>query len=259
MRMRYLLIGVVSIAMMNLLCGCNYERQDKGGNDTSWQSPEEVELQDSILEADTVMAAEQKAHKTDYTWLDKPCDDKPVPLNFAKWMVMMDHIYDHNWKRPTAKMLADVGLKRVYESDKVDSFDGIKDVNLIYGRDVKEMTDSAGLKYYALGGNHSILFQVMAYTSSGAEIMFQNPADMQDFMRQVVNYGVAASPSGDLIICDKPMGKGIHKIKKDYPQESKKGSYCEKYLIYPIFDPDKGEYSCQITLDFLRNRLDIKD
>ena len=49
----------------------------------------------------------------------------------------------NHWARPTAKMLSDVGLKVLYETDEVDH-SGIKSVHFTYGRQAKCLIDSAG-------------------------------------------------------------------------------------------------------------------
>ena len=144
------------------------------------------------------------------------------------------------------------------ESDDIDET-GIKAVDFRYGRQIKTVTDSAGVEYYTYGGAHAIMFMVDAYTSSGATILFRSPADLKDFIQQAINRGVAEMPGDGILVCDKPMGKGIHKISKTYEHtETKKGAYKERYILYPTYDPQEEWQRCEVTLDFLRHRIDIE-
>lgn len=191
------------------------------------------------------------------SWEEIPDSEEAQPIVFEKWLKVMNHIKDNHFARPTAKMLADLGLEVLYERDKVDET-GIKDVHFMYGRQTKCMTDSAGNKYHTFDGSHAVLFVVSAYTSSGAEINFHNPVDLKNFMQQAIKYGVAECPNGDFVVCDKPMGEGIHKTKKVYePDEKKKGAFAERYYIGAAYEPGADWQTCYVTLDFLRHRIDI--
>lgn len=196
--------------------------------------------------------------ENNFTWQDIPDDVKPVRFSFLNWLTIMNHIKDNYWSRPSAKMLADAGLEVLLESDSVDA-DGIKSVDFKYGRQMKSTVNSAGQKTFTYGGDHAVLFKVDAYTSSGAEIYFRSPADLNDFILQAIDYGVAQLPDDSFVVCDKPMGKGIHKVSKTYDYtETKKGKYQERYYLAPEYNPDNEWQVCYITLDFLRHRLDIE-
>lgn len=192
------------------------------------------------------------------SWEEIPYTQKAMPLNFEKWLAMMNYIRDNYWERPTKKMLADIGLEALYESDAMDE-DSIKDVHFIYGRQTKCLTDSTGEKYHTYDGSHAVIFDVSAYTSSGAEILFHNPVDLKNFMEQAINRGIASNRNGTYTVCDKPMGDGIHKIKNVYNHtETKKGGYKELYYLSPVYEPGAEWQSCYITLDFLRHRIDVE-
>lgn len=192
------------------------------------------------------------------SWKEIPDGDTPLPLDFDKWLAIMNHIRDNYWARPTAKMLADIDLKALYEYDDFD-VDSIKDVHFMYGRQTKCMTDSTGEKYHTYDGSHAVIFEVFAYTSSGAEISFHNPADMKDFMEQAIKRGVVACQNEMFIVCDKPIGEGLHKLKKVYDHtETNKGAFKELYYLYPVFKPGAEWQTCHVTLDFLRHRIDVE-
>lgn len=220
-----------------------------------------IQENDSATEEEVIILEEMPADSSaeDYlTWEDIPDDGKPVRFDFEKWLTIMNHIKDNYWSRPTAKMLAGAGLEVLYESDDIDD-SGIKAVDFRYGRQVKSITDSAGVKEYTYSGDHAVIFMVDAYTSSGATILFHSPADLKDFIQQAINRGVADLNGEGLIVCDKPMGKGIHKIRKTYEYtETKKGAYKERYYLYTYYNPDDEWQECVVTLDFLRHRLDIE-
>lgn len=244
---------IISSFSAIVLIGCT-----SGGK----QQSEAGELGDSVdfsgayapWPSDTMKVDEEKEL---LPWEEIPDSGEAQPIVFEKWLKVMNHIKDNHWARPTAKMLADLGLEVLYERDKVDKT-GIKDVHLIYGRQTKCMTDSAGNKYHTFDGSHAVLFTVLAYTSSGAEINFHNPVDLKNFMQQAIKYGVAECPNGDLVVCDKPMGEGIHKTKKVYePDERKKGEFAERYYIGAAYEPGADWQTCYVTLDFLRHRMDI--
>ena len=254
-----LLIGLCACALVYGLSGCSpqksTETQSTGTQSvetdtiTSEVIPEEEEFEDEFeVDSDT----------NRLSWRDIPDGEKPVRLDFEKWLTIMNHIRDNYWSRPTAKMLANAGLKVLQESDDIDET-GIKAVDLRYGRQIKTVTDSAGVKYYTYGGAHAIMFMVDAYTSSGAEILFRFPADLKDFIQQAINRGVGEMPGDGILVCDKPMGKGLHKISKTYEHtETKKGAYKERYILYPVYDPQEEWQRCEVTLDFLRHRIDIE-
>ena len=192
-------------------------------------------------------------------WEEIPDSEEPLPIDFEKWLKVMNYIRDNYWARPTAKMLADLGLEVLFETDKVDET-GIKDVHFMYGRQTKCLTDSTGKKYHTFDGRHAVIFTVSAYTSSGAEICFHNPIDLKDFMQQAIKYGVVASPNGSLTVCDKPMGSGVHIIKKVYePDEKQKGAFAERYYLWAAYEPEADWQTCEVTLDFLRHRIDIEE
>jgi hypothetical protein len=254
-----LLIGLWVCALVYGLSGCNPKRSADAqsvGTDTTAYEPvtpaEEAEMDSLEDEFEEDNAANR------LSWRDIPDGEKPVRLDFEKWLTIMNHIRDNYWSRPKAKMLANAGLKVLQESDDIDET-GIKAVDFRYGRQIKTVTDSAGVEYYTYGGNHAIMFMVDAYTSSGAEILFRSPADLKDFIQQAINRGVAEMPGDGILVCDKPMGKGIHKISKTYEHtETKKGAYKERYILYPTYDPQEEWQRCEVTLDFLRHRIDIE-
>ena len=191
-------------------------------------------------------------------WEEIPVDEEAQPIDFEKWLAMMNHIKQNHWARPTARMLTDVGLDVLYETDDTDET-GIKSVHFMYGRQTKCLTDSAGGKYHVPNGSHAVLLDVSANTSSGAEICFHHPADLRDFMEQAVRRGVVETPNGSLLVCDKPIGAGIHKIKKVYEHDEKnKGEYAELYFLSPEYIPGAEWQVCYVTLDFLRNRIDVE-
>lgn len=239
-----------------LFCAsCNHSRtssklegkEDSVQNDSGTYN---LQSQDTIAEAVNESDA--------LSWNDIPTTDDVQPLDFEKWLKIMNHIKDNYWARPTTNMLEGIGLKALYEKDDIDE-DSIKDVHLMYGRQTKCMTDSTGKRYHTFDGSHAILFQVFAYTSSGAEIGFHNPADLKDFMEQAVKRGVIESPNGRLIVCDKPIGEGVHKLKKVYEHtEMGKGMYKELYYLRPVYEPEAEWQICYITLDFLRHRIDVE-
>jgi hypothetical protein len=77
-------------------------------------------------------------------------------------------------------------------------------------------------------------------------------------MEQAVKRGVVASTNGSLLVCGKPIGAGIHKIKKMYGYEKKDtGKYAELYFLSPEYIPGAEWQVCYVTLDFLRHRLDV--
>ena len=202
------------------------------------------------------MATGDKLNKW-LSWEEIPSDGEVLPLDFEKWLTIMNYIKDNYWSRPTPAMLADAGLEVMYETDSIDD-DGIKDVHFIYGRQTKCVTDSAGTQYHTFDGDHAILFEVYAYTSSGAEIHFHNPADMRNFMEQAINRGVVEN-NNQFLVCNKPIGKGLHKIRKVYNvTEKQQGAYKELYFIHPVYEPDADWNTCYITLDFLRHSIDIE-
>lgn len=193
------------------------------------------------------------------SWEEIPDSEEALPIDFEKWLKVLNHINDNYWARPTAMMLADLGLEVLYERDKVDE-KGIKDVHFMYGRQTKCMTDSAGNKYHTFDGSHAVLFTVSAYASSGAEINFHNPVDLKNFMQQAIKYGVAETPNGSLVVCDKPMGEGIHKISKVYePDEKEKGAFTERYYLGTKYEPGADWQICYVMLDFLPHRIDIEE
>lgn len=229
-------------------CGrqCKKEVHEDGTDSTTYTS----------LPTDTMTVDVES--ETELSWEHISSDGEALPLNFEKWLTIMNHIRDNWWSRPTAKMLADAGLEMLYETDEMDK-DSIKNVHFIYGRQTKCVTDSAGEKYYTFDGDHAILFEVSAYTSSSAEICFHNPADLRDFVAQAVRRGVAENRNGRLIVCDKPMGEGIHKITRVYGYDEKqKGTYQERYYLYPEYVPNADWQVCYVTLDFLRLSLDVE-
>lgn len=244
---------LLTISAFLLLAGCaadNKKAGEKGENNDSadfsaayapWPSDS------MIVDSDEVRP-----------WEEIPSDEEAQPIDFEKWLVVMNHIKQNHWARPTAKMLAEVGLEVLYETDETDD-SGIKSVHFMYGRQTKCLTDSAGRKYHVPDGSHAVLFEVSAYTSSGAEICFHNPADLRDFMEQAVRRGVVESPNGSLMVCDKPIGAGIHKLKKEYGHdEGNKGEYAELYFLNPEYIPGAEWQVCYVTLDFLRNRIDVE-
>lgn len=193
-----------------------------------------------------------------FSWEDIPAGDDAMPLDFEKWLAVMNHIRGNYWARPTKAMLADLGLRALYETDDADE-DGIKDVHFIYGRQVKRVKDADGNEYFAPDGSHALLFEVFAYTSSEAEIAFHDPVDMRDFVAQAIRRGVVASPNGRLTVCEEPIGEGVHKLKATYrPDETGRGQYKELYYLAPVYEPDAVWQACHVTLDFLRLRLDIE-
>ena len=192
------------------------------------------------------------------SWKEIPVTSKANPLNFEKWLSIMNYIRNNHWERPTKEMLADIGLEALYERDIMGE-DSIKDILFMYGRQTKCMTDTSGVIYPVYEGNHAVLFEVSAYTSSGAELLFHDPVDLKDFMEQTVKYGVATARDESYLVCDKPMGEGIHKIKKVYEHtENNKGAFKELYYLDPIYEPGAEWQRCYITLDFLRHRIDVE-
>ena len=252
-----LLIGLWACALVFGLSGCG---QQKSTSTQSFES--DTAAYDPITPVEEDMELEEEfeedSAENPFTWQDIPDDVKPVRLDFEKWLTIMNHIRDNYWSRPNAKMLANAGLKVLYESDDIDET-GIKDVDFRYGRQIKTVTDSAGVKYDTYGGDHAIIFMVDAYTSSGATIMFRSPADLKDFIQQAIDRGVVELSGDGFLVCDKPMGKGIHKISKVYDHtETKKGAYKERYIIYPNYNPQEEWQTCNVILDFLRHRIDIE-
>ena len=192
------------------------------------------------------------------SWEEIPVTRKANPLNFEKWLSIMNYIRNNHWERPTKEMLADIGLEALYERDIMDE-DSIKDILFMYGRQTRCMTDTSGVIYPVYEGNHAVLFEVSAYTSSGAELLFHDPVDLKDFMEQAIKYGVATVRNESYIVCDKPMGGGIHKIKKVYEHtENEKGAFKELYYLDPIYEPGAEWQRCNISLDFLRHRIDVE-
>lgn len=61
------------------------------------------------------------------------------------------------------------------------------------------MTDTSAVIYPLYESNHTVMFEVSAYMSSGAEILFRHPADLKDFMEQAIKRGVASNPNGSYI------------------------------------------------------------
>lgn len=229
------------------------------------------EKQEGVLETDTFdfsgayapwpsdsMAVDDEDDSENRSWEQIPYTQKAMPLNFEKWLTMMNYIRDNYWKRPTRQMLADIGLEALYERDTMDE-DSIKDVHFIYGRQTKCVTDSTGEKYHTYNGSHAVIFDVSAYTSSGAEILFHNPVDLKNFMEQAINRGIACHRNGTYVVCDKPMGDGIHKVKEVYDhREIDRGAYKELYYLNPVYEPGAEWQSCYISLDFLRHRIDVE-
>lgn len=203
------------------------------------------------------MPVENELNKV-LSWQEISSEGDVLPLNFEKWLTIMNHIKENGWSRPTAEMLKELDLKVIYESDSIDEC-GIKDVSYTYGRQTKCVTDSTGSQFYTFDGDHSILFKVYAYTSSRAEIYFHNPEDLKNFMEQAICRGIAESSNGRYAICDKPMGKGIHKISKVYDiTEKQQGAYKELYYIHPVYEPGANWHTIYVTLDFLRHSIDIE-
>jgi len=191
-------------------------------------------------------------------WEEIPATQKANSLNFEKWLNIMNHIFNNYWERPTKEMLADIGLEVLYEKNIMDE-DSIKDILFMYGRQTRCMTDTSGVIYPVYEGNHAVLFEVFAYTSSGAEILFHDPVDLKDFMEQAIKHGVATTNNERYIVCDKPMGEGIHKIKKVYEHtEKKNGAFKELYYLNPSYKPGAEWQRCYINLDFLRHRIDVE-
>ncbi len=246
----YLLIGLWAGIVVYGLSGCGSQK----GPETQAIVSDSV-IPDTIID---VEIAEDEDTVEDYlSWEDIPDGEEVVRLDFEKWLVIMNHIKDNYWSRPTAKMLANAGLEVLLESDTID--DGIKAVDFRYGRQMKRVTDSAGEQHFTYGGDHAVVFMVDAYTSSGAEILFRSPADLKDFVQQAINRGVVELPGDGFIVCDKPMGKGIHKLRKMYDYtEAKKGAYKERYYLYPAYNPEEEWQRCEVSLDFLRHRIDIE-
>ena len=253
-----LLIGLWACALVFGLSGCGPQKNTGTlGVETDSVAIEPVTPEEE-LEEEFGMDLEEDSAENLYSWRDIPDDEKPVRLDFEKWLTIMNHIKDNYWSRPKAKMLASAGLKVLQEYDDIDET-GIKAVDFRYGRQIKTITDSAGGKRYTYGGDHAIIFAVDAYTSSGAVILFRSPADLKDFIQQAIDRGVTELSGDGFIVYDKPMGKGIHKISKAYePTETKKGAYKERYLLYPTYNPQEEWQTCDVTLDFLRHRIDIE-
>lgn len=203
------------------------------------------------------MSSEDESNEM-LSWQEIPTDGEVMPLDFEKWMTIMNHIKDNWWSRPTARMLADAGLEVMFETDDMDE-DSIKDVHFIYGRQAKSLKDSTGTQYHTFDGDHAIIFEVFAYTSSEAEIHFHNPADMRNFLEQAINRGVVENHDGSFVVYNKPMGKGLHKIRKIYDiTEMRQGAYRELYYILPVYEPGEDWHTCYVTLDFLRHTIDIE-
>lgn len=260
MKMRCLLLAIAALVVISTITsGCGSKSKDNvnvSANDIDTTIQDSVE---SVLPSPDTLDNESE-YVDLLTWLEMPCDDKPLPLSFEKWLKAMDYIYNNNWKRPTSQMLADIGLKKIYEVDAIDSIDGIKNVEFMYGRQVKITTDSTGRNFFKMDGDHAITFNVSAHNSSSAYLAFNNAADLQDFLKQAVKRGVVELPDGGIVVSDKPMGKGIHKIKKIYEYTVKnKGAYGERYYLYPDYVSNEDLYICSITTDFLRHRFDIED
>ena len=253
-----LLIGLWACALVFGLSGCGPQK----GTGTQRVETDSMAIEPVTpvegLEEEFEMDLEEDSAVNLYSWRDIPDGEKPVRLNFEKWLTIMNHIKDNYWSRPKAKMLASAGLKVLQESNDIDET-GIKAVDFRYGRQIKTTTDSAGGKLYTYDGDHAIIFAVDAYTSSGAVILFRSPADLKDFIQQAIDRGVTELSGDGFIVYDKPMGKGTHKIIKTYePTETKKGAYMERYLLYPTYNPQKEWQTCAVTLDFLRHRVDIE-
>ncbi len=220
-----------------------------------------------VVEADTVASEPVSAdaegadinEQQAPSWEDIPDSLEAMPLNFDKWLVMMKHIQQNWWARPTAEMLSAVGLKRLYETDSMDE-DSIKNVHFIYGRQVKRAVTPDGDTYHASDGDHAVLFEVFAGTSSYAEILFHHPADLRDFMQQAIQRGVATSGNGSYIVCEEPMDAGVHTVKAVYrpTDESGQGQYHELYYLEPAYQPDQEWYHCHVSLDLMRCRLDVE-
>jgi len=249
MMKNYLLLGLCVSSIIYGMCGCGPQQSTDTFVAAVGTAAEGV--MSDVEEAEPVA-------ENNFTWQDIPDDEKPVRFSFKNWLTIMNHIKDNYWSRPSARMLADAGLEVLMESDSVD-VDGIKSVDFRYGRQMKSIVNPSGQKTFTYGGDHSVLFMVDAYTSSGAEIYFRSPADLKDFIQQAIDYGVAQLPDGSFVVCDKPMGKGIHKVSKTYEYtETKKGKYQERYYLAPEYNPSQDWQVCYITLDFLRHRLDIE-
>ena len=246
---------VISGLLIILLNGCHQH----GSNSKPIEHKDTMDSNSDSLEridTDTMSVAEDNSKIC--SWQDIPESDDVKSINFEKWLDIMNYIRMNYWARPTEEMLSDVGLKALYEKDEMDE-DSIKDVHFMYGRQTKCMTDSTGQKYHIFDDSHAVLFQVFAYTSSGAEIAFHNPSDMRDFIEQAIKRGVVASPNGKLIVCDKPIGKGLHKLKEVYDhKDTRKGAFEELYYLNPVYEPGADWQICYVTLDFLRHRIDVE-
>jgi hypothetical protein len=212
-----------------------------------------------MKEPDTTNGIDTKEEESEtLTWEDIPSDKKAKPLDFEKWLIVMKYINDNYWARPTAKMMADLGLDVLYEADDFDE-DSIKSVHFIYGRETKCVIDSLGEKYHTFDGDHAVLFEVFAYTSSGAELHFHHPADLRTFMEQTIKRGLAIYSGSTYIVCEKPLGNGLHKVKNAYRSENKKVGTCkELFYLHPVYKPNDEWQTCYVSLDFLRYRLEME-
>ena len=254
----HLLLGICVLFAVGCFSGCGPSKNKEKPGDSNVPAEQLSQPVDTLSQPDETNNAENEDERF-LSWAEIPADGKVVRLDFEKWLTIMDYIHDNYWSRPTAKMLADAGLEVLYETDSIDE-DGIKDVHFIYGRQAKKVKGPDGEEYSTFDGEHAILFEVSAYTSSGAEIHFHHPADLRDFMEQAIQRGVAGSPDRRLIVCDKPMGKGFHQILKVYdPSEKPQGTYTERYYLSAKYEPDAIWHTCHVTLDFLRHTIDIEE
>lgn len=221
--------------------------------------PEAVIEESEEKESDTADIIDTKGEDSEVlSWEDIPSNGKAKPLDFEKWLIVMKYIDDNYWARPTAKMVADAGLEVLYETDEFDE-DSIKSVHFIYGRETKCMTDSVGEKYHTFNGDHAVLFEVFAYTSSGAELHFHSPADLRDFMEQAIKRGLAVSSGSNYIVCEEPLGSGLHKVKNAYRAEDKrKGTHKELFYLHPVYKPNDEWQTCYVSLDFLPYWLEVE-
>ncbi len=253
--MRKTVFAITTIACC-LFGSCKQQRV----NTQSPDRPSEQSAYDPIQTVDSIATEQESPDSTETEELSwEAIPDGPVKsLDFEKWLTVMRHIHDNYFARPTARMLADVGLEAMYETDDYDE-DSIKSVHFIYGRQLKSAIDSEGQKYFTFDGPHAVMFEVFAYTSSGAQLHFRSPSDLKDFMQQAVKRGLAVSSGSRYIVCEKPLGSGLHKVKYVYrPEKKREGTYQELYYLIPDYNPKSEWQTCHVTLDFLRHWLEVE-